>query len=560
MKLNRVVYSYAVKITDEMMDLEDGRKTTQTARITFRDKNKNIIERRKYGVIELEEIIEKIKNEEEINISRCYVKNFSATDIRLALDKKLQDYVPLKNFNADYSFFESEHTIDFTFCRFFGDFANFSKSHFGVGNLSFHKSKFEDLNVSFQNTSYSEGNNSFQYVSFGNGNLDFSNTTFINGDISFINTNFGDGTIDFKNVDFGDGNVIFQFAKFGNGNVAFDRTTFNGSLVDFSKVEFGNGKIDFRRTDFGNAEVTFQEMEHGKGKINFRRATFGNNPISFEMAIFGPTEVIFDESLFGLGNISFFNAEANKISLKKCQLSNYVDLRVNKCEVIDMSNTIIRDIIDLKPGAAKVDIDRLYIQGVRIIGKIFISWTENNIDKIIGEQEDTDDHQKADQYRILKEDFHNSGRYNDEDRAYIAFKRHELKYMSQRSIEKNKWNKLWVWPSMMFQKLIFDKMGLYATSPLRVLISIFVVYGLYSVIYMIIPFFSTNTCIECNGLILPYFDFVDSFYYSAITFLTIGYGECLPYGFFKILAPLEGWTGVFMMSYFTVAFVRKILR
>ena len=43
-------------------------------------------------------------------------------------------------------------------------------------------------------------------------------------------------------------------------------------------------------------------------------------------------------------------------------------------------------------------------------------------------------------------------------------------------------------------------------------------------------------------------------------FLTIGYGECTPEGFFKIIAPLEGWVGVFMMSYFTVAFVRKILR
>ena len=560
MKFNRIVYSYAVKITDEKMDLEDGRVTTQTARVTFRDENKNIIERRKYGVIELSEIIEKIKTDENINVSRCYVKNFSATEIRLQLGKKLQDYIEIKNFNADNAFFEAEHTIDFTFCKFFGSQANFAMAHFGIGNLSFHKSKFDNVNVSFEKTSYSEGNNSFQYVSFGNGKLNFSNATFINGDISFINANFGDGMIDFKNVDFGDGNVEFQFSKFGNGNIAFDRTEFNGKIVDFSKVEFGNGKIDFRKTNFGNAEVSFQEIEHGTGKINFRRATFGNNPISFEMAIFGPSEVVFDESLFGLGNMSFLNAQADKISLKKCQLSNYVDLRVDKCKVIDMSNTIIRDIIDLKPGAAKVDVDRLYIQGVRIIGKIFISWTDNNINKIIGEQEDTDDHQKADQYRILKEDFHNSGRYNDEDYAYIAFKRHELNYMSKRSIEKNKWNKLWVWPSKLFQQLIFDKMGLYATSPLRVLISIFLVYGFYSVLYMVIPFFTIDTCIQCNGDILPHFDFVDSFYYSAITFLTIGYGECLPYGFFKILAPIEGWTGVFMMSYFTVAFVRKILR
>ena len=47
---------------------------------------------------------------------------------------------------------------------------------------------------------------------------------------------------------------------------------------------------------------------------------------------------------------------------------------------------------------------------------------------------------------------------------------------------------------------------------------------------------------------------------SSITFFTIGYGECTPLGFLKIISPIEGFTGVFLMSYFTVAFVRKILR
>ena len=39
-----------------------------------------------------------------------------------------------------------------------------------------------------------------------------------------------------------------------------------------------------------------------------------------------------------------------------------------------------------------------------------------------------------------------------------------------------------------------------------------------------------------------------------------GYGDCSPMGYFKIIAPVEGFIGVFLMSYFSVAFVRKILR
>jgi hypothetical protein len=49
-------------------------------------------------------------------------------------------------------------------------------------------------------------------------------------------------------------------------------------------------------------------------------------------------------------------------------------------------------------------------------------------------------------------------------------------------------------------------------------------------------------------------------YYSAITFFTIGYGDYFGGGIIKLLAVLEGFSGVFLMSYFTVAFVRKILR
>ena len=51
-----------------------------------------------------------------------------------------------------------------------------------------------------------------------------------------------------------------------------------------------------------------------------------------------------------------------------------------------------------------------------------------------------------------------------------------------------------------------------------------------------------------------------SFYHSAITFLTIGYGDHYPFGFIRWVSSMEGFFGLFLMSYFTVAFVRKVLR
>ena len=561
MKVNRVIYTYAVKITDEPFELTNGDILSQTARITFRDINKNIIEKKKYGVADLNILYKKINEKKSIDLSNCYVKNFSLDNYRAEYNCSQDSHVILKDFTAIDSIFEADRIVDFSYAEFSGKIMDLSNSHFGEGNLTFYKSIFQDFDVDFSNTSYSEGNNSFQYAQFGKGNITFENASFINGNLSFINTQFGNGNVNFKNINFGNGDVQFSFASFGKGTISFNKCIFNGLYVDFSKVEFGNGKLDFRRVDFGNAEVDFSEIEHsGNEKVTFKRAKFGNRSINFEEAIFGDVDVLFDEAEFKSGKISLLNASAKSFSFSKCLLSNYLDLRVSRCQYINLSNSIIRDIIDLKPGIAPVHINKLYMQDIRIIGKIFISWKENKVFNLIANQTETSDKEKADQFRILKEDFRNSGDYNDEDKAYVQFKRYELRDLSQERIRRNKWNIIWNYPIVGFQKVIFDYMGLYATSPMRVLISIIFANLLYGFIYTIFVVYNSDYISCINGSVNFLEQMLNSFYFSSITFFTIGYGECTPTGFLKIISPIEGFTGVFMMSYFTVAFVRKILR
>ena len=114
----------------------------------------------------------------------------------------------------------------------------------------------------------------------------------------------------------------------------------------------------------------------------------------------------------------------------------------------------------------------------------------------------------------------------------------------------------------MFTKwLIFDKVGLYATEPTRVLLSVGVVYSLFSLIYLFLPLVA-DTYIDTGGgeVLAGMNDVAKAFYYSAITFLTIGYGEFYPVGIMRVFASIEGYVGVFLMGYFSVAFVRKVLR
>ena len=237
----------------------------------------------------------------------------------------------------------------------------------------------------------------------------------------------------------------------------------------------------------------------------------------------------------------------------------YIDLRIDLCHTIDLSQSIVQNIIDLNPGLTKMKIDELNLTGVRNMGDIFISWDDNRVLDLIECQTNTNFHEKAEQFRLLKEEFRDTGRYLDEDKAYVYFKRYELKDQFEQAKSKGTLQTLLFIPNFLFQRIVFDWIGLYATNPFRVLFSIvtvnFIFSGIYSLLYSSVNYL---TClVSFNGLSEKVWT---NLYFSAITFFTVGYGDCSPMGYFKIIAPIEGFIGVFLMSYFTVAFVRKILR
>ena len=165
---------------------------------------------------------------------------------------------------------------------------------------------------------------------------------------------------------------------------------------------------------------------------------------------------------------------------------------------------------------------------------------------------------KAEQFRILKENFKNLGLYNDEDRAYVEFKRTESKAELAESLKKNRLNAIYQRPLYWFKLGLFDRAGLYATSPGRVLISMLGWFVVFSILYFLLMVYSSADIIASVDDQLSLIE--RAFYHSAITFLTIGYGDHYPFGFIRWVSSVEGFFGLFLMSYFTVAFVRKVLR
>ena len=110
---------------------------------------------------------------------------------------------------------------------------------------------------------------------------------------------------------------------------------------------------------------------------------------------------------------------------------------------------------------------------------------------------------------------------------------------------------------MDFKWLVFDKIGLYATSPGRVLLSVVVFWIFFGSVYFLIDLSGLGKTVSSVSNPDNLSVFLQSFYHSAITFFTIGYGDVYPMGLSRIISGLEGFMGVFMMSYFTVLLYGK---
>ncbi|MEQ8908095.1 MAG: potassium channel family protein [Vicingaceae bacterium] len=556
MSLNSI--DYQVTIVDSPIELKDGRKFSKTA-IIEKWKGSHKISSRKLGAPDKHNIYQAIEKGKSINLNDCYIKDFSLHDYRRERDMHETETIALCNFQADHAFFESEYGTDISHAYFTEGPGVFSYAVFNLGRVSFGHSKCTS-SLNFNRAEFYLEELNFRFAEFDEGDLRFSSCVFDCENVLFVNTNFGKGNVSFRQADFKKSNCNFQYARFENGDVSFDKAIFRGEKIDFRKIEFGQGKAEFRRVDFGDGNISFNESEFKEGKISFRHAIFGSGEKTFENISFGPSQVSFDGSIFGSGMLSFKGTEFEFLSIRDGRLGGYCDFRVSHGKVLDISYSIVKDIIDFQAGEYSVDIESLKIEGLKMMGKLFISWEENNAYKLISEQHHTSYRSKAQQFNLLKESFHQNGKYDWEDKAYVAFKRFEMKAQLKKGNQKGglaavKGNFLYG-----SQWLIFDKAGLFATAPLRVFTSMIVVLTFFSILYILLPHIAHAEIVSSVGD-PDHLSIVEkSFYHSAITFFTIGYGDYYPSGHIRWLSAVEGWAGVFLMSYFTVAFVRKILR
>jgi len=575
--------TYKIKLKHKKFINSDGIEFNNTVSIRFYDDYKKEILYRELAYVDVSEIYEQINKGLVVNIKDCFVENFSIKDYRTKYKIPDAEAVIIKGFNAENSVFESQietnfnnvifdfEDLSFQGAMFIKGMLNFANTQFASntnnlsycsfydGNVSFYNSIFGNGDTNFKNSIFKNGVKDFQFCNFGKNKVVFENVDFGNGDVKFVDTNFSQGDVSFKVSRFGDGKVDFHYSKFGVGKLNFDKVDFGNGTVDFRMVEFGEGRVSFNKTIFGSGDVDFEGAELKKGKISLKRTIFGQGKVNFENIIFTKADIVLDHTIFNSDLTSFNSAIIRNLSLKSCHLDNYFDLRMKSCYKLDLSDAIIRDIIDLKPYGNDVKIKTFDFSGIRLLGSIYIDWNKNDIKDIIINQNLSNEH-KAEQFLLLKENFNKIGQYDFEDKAYVEFKRAQERINLDKIKNGTILYKLWAYPAYLFRNLVFDKSGLYATDPIRVLLSMFVSYIAFSVIFVILNLVhlgAFTSGIENAGIIKQ---IGESFYFSAITYLTVGYGDVCPIGIDRWFAAIEGFVGVFLMSYFTVAFVRKILR
>ena len=214
--------------------------------------------------------------------------------------------------------------------------------------------------------------------------------------------------------------------------------------------------------------------------------------------------------------IIFNGVELNKLSLENSSFQCLLDLR----------NVKIKSMININEFKNFTNVYLPYMDEPNIIMDLVL---HNNNSNFI----------KSKEFKKLKQISNQNYDYPLEDYFYIWEKR----------MQREQYTK--------FQKFIderfWDKCIGYGMEPVKLWKFLYRVFLFFTALFLI-----PNTLTSLSDSISIHW--YDKIYFSAITFLTIGYGDLQPIGIGKIIAPIEGFFGLLLTGGFVAILLRKLIR
>ncbi len=419
-------------------------------------------------------------------------------------------------------------------------------------NITIRNSIFEDdvefsntffkKSISFEGTCFS-GESDFSCSYFAD-NSSFQDVDFI-GDTWFQSANFS-GDANFWNASFKD-SACFLNSSF-RGYVDFGKVNFYGAVL-MSDIDFGSN-VNFQDAIFSN-EVGFQNSCF-KGTVNFvdvdfvDESSFFNTHFSrltdFTRANFNK-DVEFDDAKFQTltyflysdfkDSVSFINS----VFLGDTYFFNSVFSRDADFEKTNFSGDVFFYDANF---AGKADFDDVHFgSNVYFNGTDFnnmeVKWSSLRDSLIFDELV----------YLRLVQNFRNQGQFEDADTAYYEYRKECQKRDSWLSL--SKWGDIFMWLACGYGVKPFRAFGLGGGIVL-----------LFSLLYW-----------RGNGISQPKeryentnqkTSFSDAFYFSMVTFATIGYGDWYPKDKFRKWVMIEGFLGWLTLGLFLVTLTNVMIR
>ncbi len=544
--------------------------------LTYNYDNFLVTKTLEYPIITSRDIKVAVQKGEEINLDFCFIKDFNYHQVAEATRSKTG---LLRGFSAQYAVFDGNTSFDYIKLeekginlkgsQFINGLVLFSKIDICKGSVILYGSHFNNCHLVFNEIKNETGVIQFRYTSFYNSKISFSNIYHYNSIFDYGHIKISDCNFELRASEFNGGFIVFSEFAAESSTVRFSNNTYKVDGVDFSGTSYVSSEINFASSDFGDCNVNFKNAKIINGDVLFLATRLEDGTIDFSSSRIKDSSVDFSSMTFGISKVIFKNVVMNNAeiridrSITKNAFFQFELCTFSKHNIFSIARKleIVNCIIE---NTARIDsileeneqIFELSLENTKNLGQIYVEWevAKKSIanycnaclegDSAISNKEI---HQintsKAKQMLMLKENYHNLGQYDDEDAAFVEYMRYK------RKAEKNYIKKFFSWA--------IDSIGLYGTSPGRVAIAIMIVWSIFGLI------FSCSTTV--NGLqsggVTEGINMLSGFYFSAITFLTIGYGDIAPATWLtQLIAPIEGVLGLFLMSYFTVAIVRKTLR
>ena len=448
--------------------------------------------------------------------------------------------------------------------------ADFEKATF-QGDASFWGATFQ--NADFRGVTF-QSNANFRGVTFKD-IAGFEKATFHNADfrgVTFKDADFEKAAFwyaDFRGVTFKDANfrgVTFKdiagFSRCFFKVATFSRATFHNA--DFRGVTFKD-IAGFIRATFHNADfrgVTFKDIadfsEAFFKDADFEKATF-QSTAGFSRATF--------QSTAGFSRATFQNADFSEAFFQNADFS---EIRIK--ESFEFNLREVSGLLDFRgakfffSGSITFDLENTLFHRAHLQNTAFVDCTWPN-DYIIYEEKHMNDkdidlsfNQLETIYRDLKQTIQNHGDYTTAGEFYYR----EMEMRRKGATMKNR---IWL--------TVYRALAGYGEKPGWVVRNSLIIILLGAVLFFFsgvarvgadippesspyIIDYSINSLDFCWNMV-P--DFYYCFYYSVVTFTTLGYGDIHPVGYYShAIAFSEAFIGAFFMALFVVVFARKMMR